>query len=83
MVALICAVGCRKTRPPAAEPGPTPCRVNEDCAGGWVCLQERCADPSEKGLYTHPADSVTPEKVKKEVEDTLQREHDKTLQGPE
>jgi hypothetical protein len=80
LLALAASGGCRGRRAPEPPPGPTPCTTAADCSGGWVCLDGHCADPAPGAVYTHPAESVTPGKVGREVDRVLEKEHEKTLE---
>ncbi len=73
------ASGCRGK--PPAEAGPKKaraCNTSDDCETGWVCLANACADMRSKAIYTDTANAVTPDKVKRELEQKL-RAHEKKL----
>ena len=77
---LLLLAACK--RPRGVPDAPVTCAESADCKTGWVCLAGRCADPSAAAVYEHPQNAVTPEKVKNEVDQTLEREHARTLEDP-
>ena len=64
--------GCHKEPPPPAEP--KPCHSNDDCTAPQICLAYECTDPRPGAIYTDPGNAVTPDKVKKDVEEKLNQE---------
>jgi hypothetical protein len=76
---------CEKKTGPAA-PEAHACRENSDCAGGWLCLNGKCASMKSSTIYADPENVATPQKVKKEVErlqDKAMGRVDKTMGQPE
>jgi len=53
-------------KPPAVGSEPE-CKLSSDCPKGWTCLSGECVDPTLRGVST--GNAVTPDKVKKHVED--------------
>jgi hypothetical protein len=80
LCALLGLCGCRKSAPGvSAEPALTPCQSNADCQSGWVCLAHECADPREKAVYMAPKTAVTPDKVRRHLEQ-VQADQDRAVE---
>lgn len=79
------ALGCgkdKKVEPAEAEP--LACESNQDCEAGWVCLDGECASAASGAIYTDPANAVTPDKVRGEIEkiqENSQKRADEILEG--
>ena len=79
------ALGCgkdKKAEPTEAEP--LTCESNQDCEAGWVCLDGECASAASGAIYTDPANAVTPDKVRGEIEkiqENSQKRADEILEG--
>jgi hypothetical protein len=78
LVALACIAACNGK--PKATKDPKSCRSNEECSPGWVCLAYECADPRAKAIYTAPSNAVTPDKVRRQLEETQKQREAKTDQ---
>lgn len=60
------------------------CEETADCEDGWVCLDGECANSASGAIYTDPANAVTPDKVKREIENiqkNAQKRNDEILEG--
>ena len=70
--ALFMMGGCgdKKAEPGAKANEAAACTQNSDCDRGMVCLAGECADPR---INKMPSNPVTPDKVKREVEDIHKR----------
>jgi len=86
---LTLSVGCGKKKN-AVQSGTADdeeelaCEANSDCEAGWICLDGECANSASGAVYTDPAHSVTPDKVKREVNkisENAQKRADKILDG--
>jgi len=80
LAVLLSVCGC-KGKKGSSEDAPAPvtrCASDTDCSAGWVCLDGKCADPGTGAIYGDPANAVTPDKVKRELEQTGQ-EHERDL----
>src|SRR5262249_19876665 len=75
-LAALALAACKQHRGTAASQQPDHCTSNADCADGWVCLAEKCADPRASALYSDPASAVTPDKVQRQLEQTA-AQHEK------
>ena len=76
LLALLALAGCPKSAPEATA-GPKACASSTDCPSGWVCLAKTCAHAAPGAIYTDTSNAVTPDKVKREVEQQLQAHDDK------
>ncbi len=69
MVLALC--GCKdkkKEPPPEAADTAEECEATADCDHGEICLAGKCAGTSQKTIITDPGNAVTPDKVKREIE---------------
>jgi len=49
------------------------CDVDDDCRRGKICLDGECTGTERGGVYHNPRKSVTPAKVKREVEKRMKQ----------
>ena len=67
VAATLVAAGCPRDKV-RGTPAPKVCASSRDCDDGWVCLSGQCADTRKSAAFTHPEQQVTPDKVRREVE---------------
>ncbi len=79
------AVGCGKGKKNTkSEEASLVCESDDECEAGWVCLDGECANAASGAIYTDPANSVTPDKVKGQIEkiqENSQKRADEILEG--
>jgi hypothetical protein len=79
------ALGCDKDKKAKeSDPELLLCEANEDCEEGWVCLAGECANAASGAIYTDPANAVTPDKVRGQIEkiqENSQKRADEILEG--
>lgn len=54
-----------------------PCTTDGDCVGELVCLAQECTDSSRGAVYGNPRGAVTPDKVKRHVDDIKKKAADR------
>lgn len=65
------ALACGDKKKPAAEEDEIEepvCESNSDCEAGMVCLAGECASAKGTDIYTNTKSAVTPDKVKRHME---------------
>ncbi len=86
-IPLLVLVACSSNKGNSDEPeesAPMSCESTEDCDDNMVCLAGECASTRSTDIYTDPANAVTPQKVKAEIEaiqNTQQKRRDELLEG--
>jgi hypothetical protein len=76
LAVLLAVSGCRSKGRASEDdrlPSATHCASDSDCAGGWTCLGGECADPRPGAIVSDPASAVTPDKVRRELEQAGQK----------